>query len=226
MNHGKKVLAVLLAKEATQSKTRLGGVLDVHERAALSVAMTRDTLDVLIRIESISRHLILTQDTQLTAIALKKGVRVYQEDAGRTLLENLEDLADEAAAQAFELMLVLPNDIPLLNPADISALIDQHQRGVSLCAAQRDGGTNALLTSPPNAIPFLYGENSAEKHLQAASARGLATRKTHYPSLLNDIDTPSDLAWLCRQSCGIHTAFFLGENAIKERLVDLVGEAF
>lgn len=226
MNHGKKVLAVLLAKETTQSKTRLSGVLDAHERAALSVAMTHDTLDILTRVGSVSSIWMLTQDTRLSALALKKGVPVYPENPCRTLLENLGDLADKAAAQAFELMLVLPNDIPLLNPADISALIDQHRHGVSVCAAQRDGGTNALLISPPNAIPFLYGENSAVKHLQAASARGLVTRKTHYQSLLNDIDTPSDLVWLCGQSGGIHTEFFLCENAIKERLADWVGEAF
>lgn len=217
MSHGKKVLAVLLAKETTQSKTRLGGVLDAHERAALSVAMTRDALDILTRIGAISRLVILTQDQNLAAIARQKGVWVWQEDPRLTLLENLDYLAGKASKKAFEMMLVLPNDIPLLNPADISALIDQHQRGVSLCAAQRDGGTNALLTSPPNAIPFLYGENSAEKHLQAANARGLPTNNTLYQSLLKDIDTPEDLAWLCQQACRVHTEYFLCENSIRDR---------
>ena len=218
MSHSKKVLAVLLAKNTAQSKSRLGGVLDVRERAGLSLAMIQDVLDVLKSVEPISQLVMLTQDRALAALSQQQGVQVWQEDPQRTLLENLEALASEATAEAFELMLVLPNDIPMLSSAEITALISQHRGGVSLCAAQRDGGTNALLVSPPNAIPFLYGENSAEKHLQAASTRGLPAHRRHYSSLLNDIDIPDDLLWLCHQACGTHTQLFLKKNAIKERL--------
>ncbi len=218
MSCSKKVLAVLLAKNTAQSKSRLGGVLDARERAGLSMAMIRDVLDALKRVALISQLVMLTQDKELAGISQQQGVQVWHEDPQKTLLENLECLASKATAQAFELMLVLPNDIPLLSPIDIAALISQHRGGVSLCAAQRDGGTNALLVSPPNAIPFLYGENSAEKHLQAASIRGLPAHKIHCPSLLNDIDTPDDLLWLSHQACGTHTQLFLKKNAIKERL--------
>jgi hypothetical protein len=36
-------------------------------------------------------------------------------------------------------------------------LIEGHPGGLSLCPAARDGGSNALLLSPPTAMPFLYG---------------------------------------------------------------------
>ncbi len=57
-------------------------------------------------------------------------------------------------------------------------------------------GTNALLSRPPDALPFLFGPDSFEAHLQAARARGLDLRICERSHLAFDLDTAGDLARL------------------------------
>jgi 2-phospho-L-lactate guanylyltransferase len=59
----------------------------------------------------------------------------------------------------------------------------------------RDGkGTNALAVSPPDLIPFHFGDSSFEPHCAAARALGIEPRVLRLPGLGLDIDTPDDLA--------------------------------
>jgi 2-phospho-L-lactate guanylyltransferase len=57
-------------------------------------------------------------------------------------------------------------------------------------------GTNALLLSPPDALPFAFGPGSYEAHLRAARERGLDVRVRERPHLAFDLDTAEDLARL------------------------------
>ena len=59
-----------------------------------------------------------------------------------------------------------------------------------------DYGTNALLVSPPTAIPFCYGERSSSKHYQAAEERGIQPLVMPLASLRYDLDVSSDLDYL------------------------------
>ena len=59
---------------------------------------------------------------------------------------------------------------------------------MTICPAS-DDGTNALLVSPPDALPFLYGPKSAQMHFAAAQERGLAAQFLALDSLSFDIDT-------------------------------------
>jgi 2-phospho-L-lactate/phosphoenolpyruvate guanylyltransferase len=57
-------------------------------------------------------------------------------------------------------------------------------------------GTNALLMRPPDALPFAFGPDSFEAHLQAAHKRDLAVQVCERSHLAFDLDTAGDLARL------------------------------
>jgi FO synthase len=55
-----------------------------------------------------------------------------------------------------------------------------------------------LITSLPAGIPFLYGDSSYHRHIEAAQQAGLETHSLDIPELALDIDTVEDLSVLCR----------------------------
>jgi len=89
---------------------------------------------------------------------------------------------------------------------------------LSICPAIRDGGTNALVCSPPDAMPFQFGSDSARKHLEEAAVRGMPNARLRMHAFFRDIDTPDDLVWLAGQKNGINTVRFLQQSGIAARL--------
>jgi 2-phospho-L-lactate guanylyltransferase (CobY/MobA/RfbA family) len=63
-------------------------------------------------------------------------------------------------------------------------------------APSPDGGTNALLLHPPDAIPFHFGRNSFAHHSASASEAGFTIRSVTSQGLQTDIDMPQDLLQL------------------------------
>ena len=146
------------------------------------------------------------------------GAQLLSEPAGIDYRQALGDVAAGLAAQGVRNLLVLPADLPTLSAADVTQLIESHTGGISLCPAARDGGTNALLLSPPTAIPFLYGPDSAKRHLQAARTMGMAARHTELAGFARDIDTPDDVHWLLEQRIACATLAWLKSSGIRDRL--------
>jgi hypothetical protein len=62
-----------------------------------------------------------------------------------------------------------------------------------IIAPAHDGGTNALVVSPPDAMPFAYGPDSCAAHQKAAAGGGLSCLIMPLPSLLYDVDRSADL---------------------------------
>ncbi len=84
-------------------------------------------------------------------------------------------------------------DLPCAQPEDVKRLLAEIPLfGLALVEAT-DGTTNALGLSSPDVFQPLYGPGSAERFRAAAPSRTLAIE-----NLVNDVDTPDDLA---RLSC-------------------------
>jgi 2-phospho-L-lactate guanylyltransferase len=141
-------------------------------------------------------------------------------DAG--LSANLNIAARQLGAEGVTTLAIIPSDLPLLQSPDIDALLDEAGPGLCICAASRDGGTNALVLSPPDAIQFHFGVHSAQRHFDAGRAAGLASRKIDQPAFAIDIDTPDDLAWLCQQAVANHTADFLDRTGLRTKILQSV----
>jgi 2-phospho-L-lactate guanylyltransferase len=96
-------------------------------------------------------------------------------------------------------VLLVPGDTPLMDPAEVDALLDASEReelGAAIVADRHGTGTNALVLTPPAAIAPAFGPGSLERHVRLAEEAGVAHRVVTVPSLEHDVDTPEDLAAL------------------------------
>jgi 2-phospho-L-lactate guanylyltransferase len=180
--------------------------------------MLLDVLRSLCATPLISGITLLGNEPQLAALTAGSGAVLLPEPAGADYQTTLGAAAAALAAQGVRHLLVLPADLPTLSPNDITRLLDSHTGGISLCPAARDGGSNALLLSPPTAIPFLYGPDSAKRHLEAACANGIAARRIELTGFARDIDTPDDVRWLLEQRIACATLAWLKSSGIRDRL--------
>ena len=196
------VLIVVPMKEPSAAKTRLCTVLSAVNRSFLARALFSSTLDLLGDLKAGDGgksfdFAVVTRSAEIKRKAAEKGAFVIAETPSGSLCQALQTAADWALEKRYRAICVLPADLVAPDPSEIAALLDQARSDpcVILCPAS-DYGTNALLMSPPNAIPFHYGKRSFFKHYQAAEKRGIQPVVMPMASLRHDVDTASDLDYL------------------------------
>ncbi len=104
-----------------------------------------------------------------------------------------------AQARHCDALLLLPADLPLLQPEDIQQLAQlakHHTKTVIIAPNTTQTGTNALLLRPPHIIQTAFGPNSFEKHYLAAQKTGIHPILYEAPTIAQDIDWPDDLSQL------------------------------
>lgn len=144
---------------------------------------------------------VLTSDPRIAAAA---PARVIAEDPAlsglNAQLERASKLLDGDA------LLVLHADLPLANCTGLAAFVAAHPPGdaVSLVCS-RDGGTPALLVSPPARFPFHYGPGSFERHRSSARAAGYTVIAITAPELAFDLDGIEDIRALLASEAGRST---------------------
>ncbi len=210
--------ALILVKDLAWAKTRLRAVLDAAACAALAESMARDVLDAVRgsrRVESVA---LLGSGASVERLAAEYDLTVLQDTAVGDLNTSLGQAARAVEQAGATSLLVLPIDLPLITGEDIDALLDAHAGGLTICPAEQNYGTNALVVTPSTAIPFRYGVQSARRHLEEGREAGLDCREFRSPAFARDIDTPDDLRWLCAQSPARHTARWLREAGAEHRL--------
>lgn len=185
-------------KAFDRSKTRLLPVLSATERATIARLMAQDVLRTLAAAPEVDRVLIAGQTVDHAELAAEFGCDFVLDDPGLDVSGNVARAARLAATAGTEALLYLPADLPLLRTSDLRKLFTLHRGGLTLCRAQRDNGTNALLVSPPTAASFSFGSDSADRHAAAARAAGLPVRVLDIAAFRRDLDEPQDLEWLCR----------------------------
>jgi 2-phospho-L-lactate guanylyltransferase len=223
------IWALVPVKTPEHSKTRLASVLQPQECASLSRAMFMDVLNALGAAAGIAHIAVLTDDDEVAKLTKQLGYEVIRDQYGGKLCEGLNAAAKHIADQGADAMLVIPGDIPTISSQDIEQLLKHHlelkKGSLSLCPAIRDGGTNALVCSPPDAMPFQYGVDSARRHLDIAEQHGLHTKRLPMQAFFRDIDIPDDLVWLSHQDCDSNTMRFLRQSGIFARLSPGLAEA-
>jgi 2-phospho-L-lactate/phosphoenolpyruvate guanylyltransferase len=96
-------------------------------------------------------------------------------------------------------LLTISADLPLLAREDIALLIEGAEKAQVVLASSSDGtGTNALLTRPPLALPYLFGPNSLPAYIQAAQQAEISYTLVQNAHLALDIDIFADLQQLER----------------------------
>jgi 2-phospho-L-lactate/phosphoenolpyruvate guanylyltransferase len=193
------LMAIVPVKPFAEAKMRLAGTLGEKERIALAQRLLKRTLLKLTRAREISRVVVISRDEDVLKIARAYDAFSLLESSSSEAIPNLNDALEQARrvcmANGARGILVIPTDLPRLRIRDIEKIIGLSEPAprVVIAPAARDGGTNALLLNPANAIAFQFGENSFAKHHAAAIEQEIGIELYNSDTVAFDLDVPEDL---------------------------------
>ncbi len=189
------IWAVVPVKEMTGAKQRLTGVLTEAQRRALAQVMLEDVLEALVAVSELAGIVIVTVDPEATRIAQRIGARVFIDGARDGHTGAVTAATRALAREGRGGMITVPGDIPRATAAEFSQVLAAHLRAPSftIAPAHDDLGSNAVLCSPPDAVPLRFGEDSFFPHLAAARSQGIEPTVVRGPGIGMDIDHPADL---------------------------------
>jgi len=184
--------AIVPVKPLRRGKSRLSTTLSEDERAQLNEKLLKHTLETLTSLKELEQVLVVSRDPHALTVARRHGARTVREDGQPHLNTALARATVVAKVHATRGVLILPADLPLLEPADIRALIERAKDPPVV----REEGTNALLMSPAGLIEYDFGVGSYRRHCEHARKAGARLEVVKLPSLELDLDLPEDLALL------------------------------
>ncbi len=212
--------AVVPVKAFESAKERLAGVLSPRERARLAEAMLRDVLNALVATTELAGILVVTSDKSAARLACEFGAEVINDIS--------ESGTNAAVAQGLRVLtlrghrgaIVVPGDIPLTTAGELrKILVRARLCPIVLVAAARDGGTNLMLTQPPDLLKPCFGPDSFAKHMAAARAIGIEPCILHLDGIGLDIDSSDDLATLIAHRSSTWAGEFLEQLQIAAEVV-------
>ena len=190
------IWAIVPVKSFKRAKTRLSPVLSPEQRQDISRNFLTHTLEILKQVPEIQRTLVISRDPAVLRLARKHQAYTVTESDRTELNAALTRATDAAAQLGAHAVLVMPSDMPLLDPDDIRKLIaaSSEPECVTIAPDWRNYGTNALFMRQPGIIPYVFGPESFEHHMALARDRGAHVEICRFPGLGLDIDLPEDLA--------------------------------
>ncbi len=201
---------VVPVKPFNEGKSRLAAHITPQQRRALNRELLTRTLTAINQAHLDAEILVVSRDTHALAAAKRAGSRTLPEESQPCtappsactphdtesepqLNAALTQAAHHAATQGASKLLVLPTDMPNLTADDIRTMAASRGPEPQITIApSRDGGTNALMLQPPQAIPFAFGRDSFLRHQRLAAQAGIPVHVVKSDSLLFDIDLPED----------------------------------
>lgn len=196
------IWAVLPVKPIRSGKSRLAGVLSEEKREILNQRMFEHTLAVLKEIKEIDKVLVISRDSKVISYARKHGAHTIQEDSDSELNMAVRRATMVAKSFSVQSLLILPADMPLIQPEDIVECIKKQGKGKTLVIApdRRDEGTNVLFLDPVDNFEYLFGHNSFQFHTQQGFEKGYEVIIVKNEHLALDLDIPEDIELLKKVS--------------------------
>lgn len=214
------VWAVLPIKDMSTAKQRLSPALAPHERRGLFAAMAEDVLSALAAVDRFAGILVVTRDPDGIALAERYGAEILAEaeNAGQT--SAVTAAAAALTARGAATLLAVPGDVPTITPDEVRDVLAAHGAppAMTIVPAGDGRGSNCVVCSPPDLIPFAFGNDSFRPHLAAAHAAGVRPRVIRRTGIRLDIDTPDDLRMLLRRPSDTRAHAFLESSGIAARL--------
>jgi 2-phospho-L-lactate/phosphoenolpyruvate guanylyltransferase len=214
------IWAVVPVKELDRAKERLAPLLPPALRRALMMAMLEDVLSALAATEGLVGLAIVTVEPEARRLAEKYGARIIEIGARDGHTGAVAAAAQILAAEGTHGMLTVPGDIPLATTDEITQLLAAHRPApaFTIAPSHDERGSNAVLCSPPNALPLRFGEDSFSPHLEAAESRGIRPTVLRLTGIALDIDTPEDLAAFAVRRSPTRARAFLAANKLLQPL--------
>lgn len=214
-----EVWAIIPVKETQGAKQRLASALSAPLRQKLALAMLEDVLEAVAGVKGLGGAILVTVDPKAEVLARRYGMQTLAEGAYDGHTGAVGAGARHLVAQKRKTLLTLPGDLPLVAAAEIETLIAAHGPAPSftIAPAHDDLGSNAILMSPPQAVPLRFGEDSFFPHLAAARAQGIEPCVLRLPGIAFDIDNPQDLHHFARLKSATRAATLIAEHANEMR---------
>lgn len=214
MSQAKDIWAVVPVKDTSAAKQRLAPALPPPLRQALALAMLEDVLAALAEARGLAGRLLVTIDPAAQALAARYSAECMADGALDGHTGAVTAAARRLAREGRGALLTLPGDIPLVTAAEIDQLAAVHRPAPSFTIAPShdEKGSNAIIMSPPDAVPLRFGDDSFFPHLAAAEACGIAPTVLHLPGIALDIDNPADLAHFSRLGSRTRAGLWLAQH--------------
>jgi 2-phospho-L-lactate guanylyltransferase len=94
---------------------------------------------------------------------------------------------------------------------------------MTIVPSRDERGSNCIACSPPDVLPFRFGDDSFHPHLAAGRRLGLEPQICPLPGLGLDIDTPEDLEAFLARPAKTRAHAYLREHGIAVRLAGGAG---
>ncbi|SNZ20279.1 2-phospho-L-lactate guanylyltransferase [Cohaesibacter gelatinilyticus] len=195
----KDLLFIVPMKDPKRAKSRLSNVLTDGTRQRLALTLYRQTLTFLTGLSKQAGCdfgiLVVTNSQPITNLASDFGVGTLQQSDEGGLNAAVAAGCDWATAHDYRSVCILPADLADHDSKEYLRLLScaRTDRSIIICPSQ-DQGTNALMITPPNALPFCYGAQSFHRHLEEAEHVGLLAVILPLEGISHDIDSANDLA--------------------------------
>lgn len=183
---------VIIPVKSSGAKSRLSTILSPTQRAKLSDVLLGAVLSAVSRAGLLPLTYVVTSDVDAMDRATKLGAK--------TIVEPSDAGVNSAVARGLQKAqgrdaLVIPSDLPLLQPSDLKAVLSLRASGldVVISPSRAFDGTNALLFPAKSRLELRFDDDSFWNHVAGAGSDrtklGVCTR----PGLMFDVDTPEDL---------------------------------
>ena len=221
--------AILPVKGLDTAKRRLSDALAPGERRDLFRAMVEDGLEALSQVRGLAGICVFTRDSEAVGLAKRYGARLVMEGESLGQTAAVTAAASVLAADGVADVVCVPGDVPLATAAEIERVLARHRAApdvrprVTIVPARDGLGSNCMVCSPPDAVPFQFGDDSFARHLAAARRAGVAVRTLEVAGLGLDVDTPDDLAVLLRRKGTTRAQAYLKASGIAARLLGATG---
>jgi 2-phospho-L-lactate guanylyltransferase len=214
MSDPAEVWAIIPVKETQNAKQRLAPVLSAALRQELAMAMLEDVLEA-VATAGLGGVILVTIDPGAIALARRYNAQTIADGARDGHTGAVQAGARHLIAQGRRIMLTVPGDLPLITATEIEHLIAAHgpAPAFTIAPAHDEQGSNAILMSPPDAVPLRFGEDSYFPHLATSRVCGIEPCIVRLPGIAFDIDNPQDLHHFAKLGSRTRAGRFLAENA-------------
>lgn len=185
------IVAAVPVRSLRDAKRRL----EVDDRSGIAARMLAHVLDVLQASGCFDRVAVVSPDEAVLAMATRRGMLGLPQRS-----RGLNEACDEAARWARDCganaLLLVHGDLPVLTADSVRALVSVAPRrwpSVVLGPDRHGSGTNLLMATPPDAIPFAFGVNSRFRHRALARKARVTVVEYVSEATASDIDTAQDL---------------------------------
>ena len=203
--------AVVPVKSLLKSKTRLSSFFTFQERTLFTLAMLQDVLNAL-KSSNVNKTVVVSSDLTVERFVKNFGM-TFLKETHEGLNQALNQATKWCIRKAAEWVLVLPADVPLVTSKDINQIINLALNNSVVVSPSRNGGTNALLQTPPGVVSPCFGSDSFKKHICGALIKHVRTKIYVSLNVMLDIDSEKDLEQLLKVGRQTASHRFLKESS-------------